>query len=220
MKLASLEPTPTQRTAAPRGRTGLEMVLGEQLGFQGRSLVLLVKQNGGTLVREGQSGGSDPCAPLMGGGLENSFSCGLVKITFTGCLCIKMCPTPPWFLLLQALSLVWPLWSEIKGIFLLQGCPPMAKSQMLPSHPSPTFCLSSNLSPLGSFKPQIPFFKFFFSFILLQGPCRGCGIGWPQFPPCPLCRDKKPLVPVAVSSARVRWLWPKGVLRMALCSLF
>lgn len=67
MKLASLEPIPTQRTAAPRGRTGLEMVLGEQLGFQGRSLVLLVKQNERTLVREGQSGGSDPCAPLMGG---------------------------------------------------------------------------------------------------------------------------------------------------------
>lgn len=114
--------------------------------------------------------------------MENSFPCGLVKITFTGCLCIKMCPTPPWFLLLQALSLVWPLWSEIKGIFLLQGCPPMAKSQMLPSHPSPTFCLSSNLSPLGSFKPQIPFFKFFFFLHSAPGSLQGL---WGRVAPIP-----------------------------------
>lgn len=48
-----------------------------------------------------------------------------------------------------------PGWSLFPA-FHLQEIP--AQSQMLLSHPSPTFCLSSNLSLLGSFKPQIPFF--------------------------------------------------------------
>lgn len=106
-----------------------------------------------------------------------------------------------------------PGWSLFPA-FHLQEIP--AQSQMLLSHPSPTFCLSSNLSLLGSFKPQIPFFPL----ILLQGPRGGWRLRWPQFPPGPLCRDKEPWVPVAVSSGRVPWLWPRGMLRMALCSLF
>lgn len=160
--------------------------------------------------------GSDPCAPLIGG-LESSSSCDLVKISFTGSPCIKMCQTPPWFLLLQALSLVWPLWGEIKGIFLLQGCPPMAQSQTCPSHPSPTFCLSSNLSLLGSSKPQTHKISLFLH--SAPGSPWGLRAQVAPIPPrvCPLCRDREPRCQGCVQRA-VPWLWPRGMLTMTLCS--
>lgn len=118
---------------------------------------------------------------------------------------------------------------RIPTVHLKPGpAPGWFRSSCLP--PPGNSCTVSNaaITPLTHFLPlfkSVPAGKFqttnpFFPLILLQGPRGGCRLRWPQFPPGPLCRDKEPRVPVAVSSGRVPWLWPRGMLRMALCSLF
>lgn len=174
------QPIPSQRTVVPmsqdRPRGGRFEVSSWDFRAGVRGLVLWVQQGERILVREGLSGVLIPVLHYWGG-WESSFSCGLVKMAFTGCPCIKMCPTPPWFLLLQVLSLVWPLWGEIKGLFLL------------PWH-NLKFC-HHTLHPLSASLPicscwEVSIHKsLFFSSFCSRFPVGAAGSGGPNSPQVP-----------------------------------
>lgn len=109
------------------------------------------------LSREGMAGLSSPCVPV------SSRSLGRLKSSFCRGSAEAPCPLAPTCapdssVVSSAASSESraAFWGEIRGIFLLQGCCPMAWSQKLLSDHIPPFCLSFLLERVSDSNPFLP----------------------------------------------------------------